>query len=55
MAALEALNHELGIGRLLLEGGGAANGALLQAGLVDELSLNDRPERPGRTGRTGRL
>jgi riboflavin biosynthesis pyrimidine reductase len=38
-AALEALNHELGIRRLLLEGGGAANGALLQAGLVDELSL----------------
>ena len=38
-AALEILNRELGIGRLLLEGGGAANGALLQAGLVDELSL----------------
>jgi riboflavin biosynthesis pyrimidine reductase len=38
-AALEALNHELGVRRVLLEGGGAINGALLQAGLVDELSL----------------
>lgn len=38
-AALETLNRELGVGRLLLEGGGAANGALLRAGLVDELSL----------------
>ena len=37
-AALEALNRKLGIKRLLLEGGGAANGALLSAGLVDELS-----------------
>jgi riboflavin biosynthesis pyrimidine reductase len=36
--ALEALNQELGIRRLLLEGGGAVNGALLQAGLIDELS-----------------
>ena len=38
-AALETLNRELGIRRLLLEGGGAANGALLRAGLIDELSL----------------
>ncbi len=38
-AALEALNRELGVRRLLLEGGGVANGALLQAGLIDELSL----------------
>ncbi len=38
-AALETLNREVAIGRLLLEGGGAANGALLQAGLIDELSL----------------
>lgn len=37
-AALETLNCELGIERILLEGGGAANGALLNAGLVDELS-----------------
>jgi riboflavin biosynthesis pyrimidine reductase len=38
-AALETLNRELGIERLLLEGGGGANGALLRAGLVDEISL----------------
>jgi riboflavin biosynthesis pyrimidine reductase len=36
---LEILNGELGIKRLLLEGGGGANGAFLRAGLVDELSL----------------
>jgi riboflavin biosynthesis pyrimidine reductase len=46
-AALEMLNHELGIRRLLLEGGGAANGALLQAGLVDELSLIIAPSVEG--------
>jgi riboflavin biosynthesis pyrimidine reductase len=49
-AALEALNHELGIRRLLLEGGGAANGALLQAGLVDELSLIIAPSVEGVPG-----
>lgn len=38
-AALEALNRELGIDRLMVEGGGGANGALLRAGLIDELSL----------------
>ena len=49
-AALEALNHELGIRRLLLEGGGAVNGALLQAGLVDELSLIIAPSVEGVPG-----
>jgi riboflavin biosynthesis pyrimidine reductase len=49
-AALEALNRELGIGRLLLEGGGAANGALLAAGLVDELSLLLAPSVDGQPG-----
>ena len=38
-AALETLNRELGIERLMVEGGGGANGALLRAGLIDELSL----------------
>ncbi|MBS0547612.1 MAG: dihydrofolate reductase family protein [Proteobacteria bacterium] len=38
-AALETLNRELGLTRLLLEGGGGANGALLRAGLIDEISL----------------
>jgi riboflavin biosynthesis pyrimidine reductase len=37
--ALEILNRELGVKRLLLEGGGTANGAFLRAGLVDEISL----------------
>jgi riboflavin biosynthesis pyrimidine reductase len=38
-ATLETLNRALGVNRLLLEGGGVANGAFLRAGLVDELSL----------------
>jgi len=36
---LDILNRELGVTRLLLEGGGGANGAFLRAGLVDELNL----------------
>jgi riboflavin biosynthesis pyrimidine reductase len=36
---LDLLNRELGVKRLLLEGGGGANGAFLRAGLVDELQL----------------
>ena len=36
---LDILNSELGVKRLLLEGGGGANGAFLRAGLVDELNL----------------
>jgi riboflavin biosynthesis pyrimidine reductase len=35
---LDILNRELGVKRLLLEGGGA-NGAFLRAGLVDEFNL----------------
>jgi len=37
--SLEILNSELGVERLLLEGGGVTNGAFLRAGLVDELAL----------------
>jgi hypothetical protein len=37
--ALETLNRELGIARLLVEGGGGVNGAMLRAGLIDELSI----------------
>ena len=37
--ALEILNRELGVKRLLVEGGGLTNGAFLRAGLVDALSL----------------
>jgi riboflavin biosynthesis pyrimidine reductase len=36
---LDILNRELGVKRLLLEGGGGTNGAFLRAGLVDELTL----------------
>jgi len=36
---LDILNKELGVERLLLEGGGAANGSFLRERLVDELSL----------------
>lgn len=49
-AALETLNSELGISRLLLEGGGAANGALMREGLVDELSLVIAPSVEGVPG-----
>jgi riboflavin biosynthesis pyrimidine reductase len=49
-AALETLGRELGVRRLLLEGGGAINGALLGAGLVDELSLIIAPSVEGVRG-----
>jgi riboflavin biosynthesis pyrimidine reductase len=49
-AALEILNRELGIKRLFLEGGGGANGALLRAGLVDEISLVINPVVDGSSG-----
>ena len=49
-AALETLNRELGVERVMLEGGGGANGALLRAGLIDELSLVICPVIDGSTG-----
>lgn len=49
-AALATLNRELGIERIMLEGGGGANGALLRAGLIDELSLVICPVIDGSTG-----
>jgi riboflavin biosynthesis pyrimidine reductase len=48
--ALEILNRELGIERLLLEGGGGANGAFLRAGLIDEISLVLSPSVDGARG-----
>ena len=36
---LDILNRDLGVKRLLVEGGGATNGAFLRAGLVDEIDL----------------
>lgn len=48
--ALDILNQELGVERLLLEGGGVANGAFLRAGLVDEISLIVWPVVDGAAG-----
>lgn len=48
--ALEVLNRELGIRRLLLEGGGTANGGFLRAGLVDEISIAIQPVVDGGKG-----
>ena len=48
--ALDTLNRELGIERLLLEGGGTANGAFLRAGLVDEISVAIQPVVDGGKG-----
>jgi riboflavin biosynthesis pyrimidine reductase len=48
--ALETLNRKLGVKRLLLEGGGITNGALLRAGLVDEVSLLIAPFVDGAPG-----
>ncbi len=47
---LETLNRELGITRILLEGGAGTNGALLAAGLVDEISLVVAPALDARKG-----
>ena len=48
--AFETLSRELGIRNLLIEGGGGANGAVLRAGLLDELSLVISPAIDGSTG-----
>ncbi|MCC7193214.1 MAG: RibD family protein [Phycisphaeraceae bacterium] len=37
--ALDSLARELGVKRLLLQGGGVTNGAFLRDGLIDEISL----------------
>ncbi len=48
--ALEQLGEKFGIRTLLLEGGGHINGAFLEAGLVDEVSLLFVPGIDGRRG-----
>jgi riboflavin biosynthesis pyrimidine reductase len=48
--ALETLNRELGIERLLVEGGGISNGSFLRAGLIDEISLAICPVVDGARG-----
>jgi len=52
-AMLEVLARELGIRRLLLEGGAGINGSFFAAGLVDELSLLVAPAIDGRAGNQG--
>jgi riboflavin biosynthesis pyrimidine reductase len=52
---LEILNRELGVKRLLVEGGGGASGAFLRAGLIDEISLAICPAVDGAKGRAERL
>jgi riboflavin biosynthesis pyrimidine reductase len=49
-ATLDVLARELGIKRLLLEGGATINGAFFAAGLVDELNLILAPIVEGRVG-----
>ncbi len=48
--ACELLNQEFHIDRLLLTGGGNINGAFLQEGLIDELSVIIGPGIDGRAG-----
>jgi riboflavin biosynthesis pyrimidine reductase len=50
---LETLVRELGVRRVLLEGGGHINGSLLAAGLVDEISLLLAPAVDGGEAVTG--
>jgi riboflavin biosynthesis pyrimidine reductase len=47
---LEALWRDLGVKRLLLQGGGITNGAFLRAGFVDEISLIIFPAVDGAKG-----
>lgn len=47
---LEFLHRELGVKRLLLEGGGHVNGEFLRAGLIDEISLAICPAVDGSRG-----
>ena len=47
---LDVVNRELGIERIVLEGGAATNGALLASGLVDELNFVVAPALEARSG-----
>lgn len=49
----ELLSRELGIERLLVEGGGNVNGSMLAEGVVDELSVLVAPALDGARGITG--
>jgi riboflavin biosynthesis pyrimidine reductase len=48
--ALDRVGALFGVRTLMLEGGGRINGAMLQAGLIDELSLLLAPVSDGRVG-----
>lgn len=48
--AVEILNRDFGVLRLLLEGGGRINGSFLAAGLIDEISLLVLPVADGSDG-----
>ena len=47
---LEILDRELGVKRLLVEGGGITNGSFLRAGLIDEIHLILNPAVDGTKG-----
>ncbi len=49
-AVVEFLSRELGVKRLLVEGGGNVNGEFLRAGLIDEISLAVCPVVDGARG-----
>lgn len=51
--AVEKLNKLFGIKRMIVQGGGLNNGAFLNAGLLDEISLIIAPVVDGRIGTTG--
>jgi riboflavin biosynthesis pyrimidine reductase len=48
--ALEKIHARFGVRTLMLEGGGKINGGLLQAGLIDEVSVLVAPVVDGREG-----
>ena len=48
--ALEKIGARFGVRTLMLEGGGGINGALLRAGLIDEVSVLVAPVADGRVG-----
>lgn len=48
--ALEKIHVRFGVHTLMLEGGGKINGALLRAGLIDEVSVLVAPVADGRQG-----
>jgi 2,5-diamino-6-(ribosylamino)-4(3H)-pyrimidinone 5'-phosphate reductase len=49
--ALEKIGARFGVRTVMLEGGGRINGAMLRAGLIDEISLLIAPVADGRLGK----